>query len=322
MVFLLLISQDARPFEMNILEEQPTDTIVGNLSAIDEDIDDNGAIDYMFIDGNQEGLFIIKRTENNSAIIRTTQKLDREVTAAYLLTIKCFKFGTKHTMIDRKSYNSHDLSEIQVLIKVTDVDDHLPEFRDKHPTFGVRLNVPIDYPLVTVNAFDVDPDALPIFYQIVNTTFVPQFYKRDNATLGDVQDLFILNNATGEIRTGKSLADFVDGFFEIIIRANNSELVRRARHNKVKVYVIRDKSLLRFVFTKPPSEVKGFIEEFSQKVQQELKAYDLEFNVLDTQVLTKPDQSLDFTATRLVANHSIFILFYKYQQDLLIERYT
>lgn len=293
-----LRESDARPFEMNILEEQPSGTIVGNISAVDEDINDNGAIDYMFIDGNQEGLFEIERTEVNSAVIRSTQRLDREQTASYLLTIECFKYGTKHSMIDRKTYNGQDPSEIQVLIHVVDVDDHLPEFRDKHPAVGVRLNVPIDYPLITVNAFDIDPDALPIFYQIVNTTFVPQFYKRDNATLGDVQDLFILNNATGEIRTGKSIANFVDGYFEIIIRANNSNLQRRVRHNKVKVYVIRDKSLLRFVFTKPPSEVKNYIDEFSEKVQQELKIHEVEFNVLDTQVLTKPDQSLDFTATR------------------------
>lgn len=289
---------DSRPYEMDVLEEQSAGTIVGNLTAIDEDINENGAIDYMFIDGNQEGLFEIERTENNSAIIRSTQRLDREETASYLLTVKCFKYGTKRSMIDRKSYNSQDLSEIQVLIRVVDIDDHLPEFRDKHPAVGVRLNVPIDYPLITVNAVDVDPDALPIFYQIVNTTFVPQFYKRDNASLGDVHDLFILNNATGEIRTGKSVADFVDGYFEIIIRANNSNSLRRVRHNKVKVFVIRDKSLLRFVFAKPPAEVKSFIDGFADQVQQELKAYDVEFNVLDTQVLTKPDQSLDFTATR------------------------
>lgn len=252
----------------------------------------------MFIDGNQEGIFTIERTDENTAIIKTTQKLDRETVAFYLLTIKCFKYGTKHSMIDRKTYDSFDPSEIQVLVRIIDIDDHLPEFRDKHPALGVRLNVPIDYPLITVNAYDVDPDAVPIFYQIVNTTFVPQFYKRDNASLGDVQDLFILNNATGEIRTGKNLADFVDGYFEIIIRANNSQLQRRARHNKVKVFIIRDKSLLRFVFAKPPSEVKGFIDEFGQRVQEELRSMDIEINILDTQVLTKPDQSLDFTATR------------------------
>lgn len=290
-------SQDSQPYEMHVLEEQPSGALVGGLSAVDEDIDENGAIDYMFVEGNEEGFFNISRTENNSAIIRTVKKLDREEVVSLLLTVKCFKFGTKHSMIARKSYENHDLSEMQVLIKVTDIDDHLPEFVVRNPTFGVRLNVPIDYSLITMNAIDKDPDALPLFYQIVNTTFVPQFYKRDNSTHGNVDDLFILNNMTGEIRTAKSLADYVDGFFEIIIFANNSQSQRRVRHNKVKIFIIRDKSLLRFVFDRPPSEVKGFLDDFTRDVQSKLRVSDLELNILDTQVLTKSDQSLDFSST-------------------------
>lgn len=296
----MYILQDANPYELSVEEEQPSGTTVGAIAAVDEDINENGAIDYMFIDGNQEGLFDIERIVNNTAIIRTTQKLDRELVASYLLTIKCFKYGTKRSMIARKTYDGNDDSEIQVLIRIIDVDDHLPEFRDKHPTIGIRSNAPIDYPLLTAVAYDADSDAKPIFYQIVNTTFVPQFYKRDNTTMDNVENLFIINNVTGEIRTGKSLADFVDGYFEIIVRANNSHLARRARHNKVKVYVIRDKSLLRFVFNKPPAEVKVFIDEFASRVQEELKKNNTELNVLDTQVLVKPDQSLDFTSTRFV----------------------
>lgn len=284
--------------EMSVLEEQPSGTIVGNLTAIDEDIDENGLIDYMFIEGNQENLFRIKRRDDNSAVITTVEKLDREKVSSYLLTVKCFKFGTPHSTVARKTYDNYDMSEVQVLVKVIDIDDHLPEFTDKNPAFGVRYNAPIDYPLITVNAIDKDPDARPMFYRIVNVTFVPQFYKRDNATIGDIKDVFILNNATGEIRTGKSLADFVDGYFEVLIRVNNSEIPRRVRHNKIKIYIIRDKSLLRFVFNKPPNEVKEFVDEFSNAVQAKLKNSELEINILDTKVLTKADQSLDFTATR------------------------
>lgn len=283
--------------EMSISEEQPPESIVGTLTAIDEDIGENGAIDYMFTDGNQESLFKIIRFDNNSAMVIARQKLDREKIASYLLTVKCFKLGTPHAAVARKAYDPQNLSEMQILIKVVDIDDHLPDFVERNPSFGVRLNAPIDYPLITVNAIDKDADALPITYQMVNVSFVPQFYKRDNASVGDVKDVFILNNMTGEIRTGKSLADFVDGFFEILIRANNSAAVARVRHNKVKIYVIRDKSLLRFVFAKPPAEVKDFVDEFEQSVQAKLKSSDLELKILDTKVLTKADQSFDFTAT-------------------------
>lgn len=270
------------------------------MEAIDEDINENGAIDYVFTDGNQENLFKIERKANNEAVITALEKFDREKVSSHMLTIKCFKNGIPHSLIPTKIFNHQDLSEIQIIVKIKDIDDHPPEFLEQNPSFGVRLNVPIDSSLITVNAIDKDSDAGAMFYQLVNVTFVPQFYKRDNSTIDGVKDIFILSNSTGEIRTAKSLADFVDGYFEILIRANNSELASRARHNKLKIYVIRDKSLLRFVFSKPPAEVKEFIDEFSNAVQSRLKSSELELNILDTKVLTKSDHSFDFSSTRFV----------------------
>lgn len=284
--------------DMSVLEEQPAGTIVGYLNAVDEDINENGAIDYAIIDGNQENLFKIERFPNNTGVVRTMQQFDREQVSSYLITIKCFKYGTPHATIAHKSYYRKDLSEIEVLIKIIDVDDHLPEFIEKSPSFGVRMNIPVEYPLATVRAIDSDANATPLFYQIVNVTFVPQFYKRDNGTVENVRDLFNLNNATAELRTAKSLADFVDGYFEILIRVNNVDQDRRVRHNRVRIFVIRDKSLLRFVFAKPPTEVKEFIDEFSTAVQARLTSSELELDILDTKVLTKSDQTFDFSSTR------------------------
>lgn len=283
---------------MFVLEEQHPGTIVGYLQAIDEDVNENGAIDYVIIDGNQESLFTIERLPNNTAVVRSLQKFDREKIASYLITIKCFKHGISHATVAHKPYNRKDLSEIEIHVKIIDVDDHLPEFIEKNPSFGVRMNVPIEFPLTTVKAIDKDPDAQPLFYQIVNVTFIPQFYKRDNSSIENVKDLFILNNSTAELRTAKSLADFVDGYFEILVRVNNIDQARRVRHNKVKIFVIRDKSLLRFVFAKPPTEVKEFVDEFANAIQERLKTFDLELDILDTKVLTKSDQTFDFSSTR------------------------
>lgn len=283
---------------MFILEEQPAGTIVGYLRAVDEDIDDNGAIDYMIIDGNEENLFTIERTTNNTAVIRSLVQFDRETVSSYTLTIKSFKFGIPRSAIPYKSYDSKDLSECEVLIKIVDVDDHLPEFVESNPSFGVRMNIPADSPLITVRATDKDIDASPLFYQIVNVTFVPQFYKRDNSSIGIVRDIFTMNNATAEVRTSKSLADFVDGYFEVMVRTNNVDDARRVRHNRMKIFVIRDKSLLRFIFGKPPVEVKEYVDAFETAVQERLKSSELELNILDTKVLAKSDQTIDFTSTR------------------------
>ncbi len=252
----------------------------------------------MFIDGNQEEFFNIQRTVNNSAQITTLKKLDRESTSSHLLTVKCFQYGTKKSHISRGQYNSYDPSEIQIQIKVLDVDDHLPRFEIMEPVIGVRLNIPIDHSISMTQASDEDPDALPIDYSIHEIEFIPQFYRRDNSTPENLLDYFSLNNVTGELRTRKSLSDFVDGYFNIVIRANNSAAENRHSDNKIKVFVMRDKSLLRFVFAKPVSYIHPVIDVFANEIQSKLKMSDLELYILDTQVLTRSDLSLDFSSTR------------------------
>lgn len=280
------------------------------ISAVDEDIDENGAIDYMFIDGNQEEIFNIQRTDNNSAQITTLKRLDRESMSSYLLTVKCFPHGMKKSHIARAQYNSYDPSEIQIVIKVLDVDDHLPKFETMEPVIGVRLNIPIDHSISTTQAIDEDPDALPIDYSIQEIEFVPQFYRRDNSTPENLLlTYFSLNNLTGELRTRKSLSDFVDGYFNIVIRANNSVSEKRFSDNKIKVFVMRDKSLLRFVFAKPVADIHPIIDVFASEIQSKLQASDLELYILDTQVLTRSDMSLDFSSTRYEETECEFCLF-------------
>lgn len=282
---------------MSILEEQPVGSVVGLLHAIDEDINENGAIDYVITDGNQENLFRIERLKNNSAVIKSAVKFDRETVSSFLLTVKCFKYGTSHAAIAHRPYNKKDFSTIEVNVKIIDIDDHLPEFQEKNPSFGVRFNVPIDYSLITLKATDIDPNAQPLSYYIDFVMFIPQFFKDDNNSIENIKDLFSINSVTGEIRTAKTLSDYVDGYFDILVRVNNANDTSRMQHNKVKIYVIRDKSLLKFVFAKPPAEVREYLDEFTAAVQAKLKDSDLELNVLDTKVLIKTDQIPDFSYT-------------------------
>lgn len=66
-----------------------------------------------------------------------------------------------------------DPSEIQVLIKVIDIDDNRPMFVKDNVTIGVRLNVPVDTSILNLEANDIDPDALPIQYDILMANFTP-----------------------------------------------------------------------------------------------------------------------------------------------------
>ncbi|XP_004530778.1 cadherin-23 [Ceratitis capitata] len=289
---------DAVPTAFRILEEEPEGTVVGNLTAIDEDVGDNALIDYAIIEGNNENVFAIERTKENIAIIKTTKPIDREAVDSYTLTVKCLKLGEPNYSFIGEEYEGSDLSLIQITIRVIDIDDNLPQFSHKDASIGIRINVPIDTVITTVKATDRDAEAPPIIYSIDNITFVPQFYKRTRKIDSrPLKNLFTMNNQTGELRTGGSFSDYVDGYFQMKIRANNSERVKRHTFNNIKIFVIRDKSLLKFVFARPPTEIQGIIRPFQEKLQQKLKPLGLELHILDTQVLTRADYTLDFTAT-------------------------
>lgn len=105
-----------------------------------------------------------------------------------------------------------DPSEIQVLIKLTDIDDHLPEFGSPNITIGVKLNVPIDTTIATVKAMDRDPESLPIDYKVVNISFESPIQKEYN----NITEVLTLNNMTGELRIMKNLLHYADGIFRFV----------------------------------------------------------------------------------------------------------
>ena len=285
---------DSPPIELSVLEEVPIGTKVGIVEAIDEDIGENGMIDYAIIYGNEAGLFSVERLENNSAIIKSAGRLDRETIERHLLTVKCFKYPISKSEVVPKPYNRQDPSERQVLIRVQDIDDNKPKFRKDNITLGVRLNVPIDTSLITLEAYDEDSGALPINYIMGKVSFTslaePSMSKRE------IPSYLALNSDTGEIRTTGSLAGYADGFMEIPITANNSNIPGRETNVTLRIFLLRDRDMLKFVFSKPPVEVRKTLENFERAVQQAL-SLPISVNVYDTQFYSKDDNSLDFSST-------------------------
>ncbi|XP_076753802.1 cadherin 74A [Xylocopa sonorina] len=285
---------DSPPIELTVFEETPVGTKVGVIEAIDEDIDENGMIDYSIVYGNEAGLFLVERLNNNSAVIKSNGRLDRETADRHLLTVKCFPYSTKRSDIVPKPYNRQDPSERQVLVKVLDIDDNKPKFKKENVTLGVRLNVPIDTSLITLEAFDADSDALPIKYSMGKASFTslvdPSMSKRE------IPSHLALNPQTGEFRTTGSMSSYADGYMEIIVTANNSVTPGRETNITLRIFLLRDRDMLKFVFSKPPVEVRKTLEDFEKAVQQAL-SLPISVNVYDTQFYSKEDNSLDFSST-------------------------
>lgn len=292
----------SKPVELMVLEEQSSGVILGNVTAIDKDVAENAAIDYEIIDGNELELFKLI-VSNNSALITTTKPIDREKHEKFLLTVKCFKISSKWQRVKNsvlKSYTPDDFSEIQVIIHVIDIDDHLVQFEQKVYLLGIRNTIPLNTLIFAVKAHDADSGSLPIIYQTLNITFVSQFHRKDNKFMESLTDIFELNNKSGEILLAKSVSDFVDGYFVLQVRATNN----RFNDCIIKIFIIRDKSIMKFVFSRPPMEMSPILPNFAEKLQMKLNGTDIKLSVFDAQVLSKPDQTYDFSSTS-----SCFMLF-------------
>lgn len=281
------------PVEFSIKEEVPIGTKIGSVQAIDEDIGENGMIDYAITHGNEAGLFAVERLKNNSAVIKTTGRLDREAAEKHLLTIKCFKYSTRLEYLP-KPYSKQDPTERQVLIRIIDIDDNRPLFKKENFTIGVRLNVPIDTSLITLEAHDADADALPLKYNMGQASFISLVDQ--SMSKRSIPPPLSLNNETGEIRTTGPLSNYADGYMEIPISANNSLVRGRETNVTLRIFLLRDRDMLKFVFSKPPVEVRKKLEEFEIAVQQAL-LLPVSINVYDTQFYAKDDNSLDFSST-------------------------
>jgi Cadherin domain len=292
----------SKPLELMVLEEQSSGVILGNVTAIDKDIAENAAIDYEIIDGNELELFKLI-VANNSALITTTKPIDREKHKKFLLTVKCFKISSKWQRIKNsvlRSYNPEDFSEIQILVHVIDIDDHLVEFERTIYMIAIRNTIPLNTLIYAVKANDIDSESSPIVYQTLNITFVSQFHRKDNKFNENLAEIFELNNSTGEILLAKSVSDFVDGYFVLHVRAINN----RFNDCIIKIFIVRDKSILKFVFSRPPMDMSPLLPNFQEKLQMKLNGTDIKLSIFDAQVLSKPDQTYDFSSTS-----SCFMLF-------------
>ncbi|KAG5681556.1 hypothetical protein PVAND_010976 [Polypedilum vanderplanki] len=296
---------NSKPIEMAVLEEQSSGIILGNVTAIDKDIGENGAIDYAIVDGNELGFFKLI-IANNSALITTTKPIDREEFDRFLLTIKCFKMTQSHNNGRQRSainyarnYDVNDLSQIQVLIVILDIDDHELEFERKNYMIGIRNTIPINTVIYKVRAYDKDSENSPIKYHFSNNTqYVSQYYRKDSKYKDDIESIFKLNKKTGEILLAKSVSDYVDGHFVLHIHASNNQF--SDSEATVKIFVIRDKSIMKFVFSKTsPVDIEqpNSLSKFAEKLQEKMNTSEIEIVTFDAQVLYKPDKALDFTST-------------------------
>lgn len=97
---------------------------------------------------------------------------------------------------------------------------------------GVRVSVPLDTLVATVQATDVDSSAEQITYHITNLTFAR---RTENPVEMKTSWPFFLDQLTGQMRTTVSMEQFSECRFDITVAAINSDTPGRHSNSTVKV---------------------------------------------------------------------------------------
>ena len=146
------------PYEVTVLENSATGTVVTTITATDGDLGIQGEIRYFIISGNINNSFALNSL--TGALI-VNHNIDREAVSSFRLVVGASDRGTPQTRRDMATIN----------ITVSDVNDNAPIFRPDAYSVQLREDLPAGQNIVQVLATDADqPDTLnsDIIYTIFN----------------------------------------------------------------------------------------------------------------------------------------------------------
>ena len=111
---------------------------------------------------------------------------------------------------------------------------------------------------------------------------------------------------------------YSDGYFDVVIKASNSPDPSKADFALIKIFVLQDTDLMKFVFDKNPVSVAKQMREFKTEIEAAF-AQPYTLNVYDNEFYSKVDGSLDFGRTSscfqvriLASDWSIQIMLHEY----------
>ncbi|XP_055616090.1 protocadherin Fat 1-like [Toxorhynchites rutilus septentrionalis] len=229
--------------------------------------DEQKAIFY-FIDvsyGNASHLF---QLNEETRILRLTQELDREEIPSHEIRV----IATNNINGPTGPVPADSRSLLIVRIKVNDVNDNPPVFRQRSYSAGITTN---DYKgkiLFVVIADDPDED------DVVSYTIEEGSLEVHGENLPTVPFPFELASDSGQLSLAVEIKDRMNGFYTFTIVAR--DLVFHNDTVPAKIYLIVESNRVKFVFVNPVEDINT--PEMRSFLESQFSAhYELECNIDD-----------------------------------------
>lgn len=172
-------------YEGSVKENQKAGARVMRISAVDKDDPNengNAVMTYKLID-DSNGLF---RIDRDLGVISTRTELDREINDRYRLVVNATDRGRPALW-----------GQVEVMVRVTDVNDHPPRFSDKMFFTSVFENVSIDSSVMRLKATDEDIG--------INARLRYSIMQGGTEGMGDGSRMFRIVEDTGVLQVARSL---------------------------------------------------------------------------------------------------------------------
>jgi protocadherin delta 1 len=201
-------------------ENSPSGYVIGNVRAVDPDMPPFNRFVYMLVDAYSTGITERLTIDSRSGSIVARASFDREMQDKYVFSV---------TAIDEDLPIFH--SEVLVTVHIDDVNDNLPMFEfpaENNRTFHIPSAVPVGFLVFRVTASDRDigPNAR-LVYQINS-------FEDDN-------DMFLIDSATGVLRTSANFAGITYRTFQLLITVTDSGFP--PRRSTTVVHIVVDSSI-------------------------------------------------------------------------------
>ncbi|XP_076449510.1 protocadherin-9-like [Babylonia areolata] len=185
-------------FTLTVAENQPRNTVVGKVEAVDEDEGQSGQVQYHLLSDNNATRFF---TIEKSGVVRSKVMFDREGRDVYHLSVLANDLGTPP--------NTNILS---VTVQVTDVNDNTPMFVRPSKTYNL------------VNISSVTPARSVIFLAKVKDADEGLNAQVDFSFASDNYGTFLINKSSGAVSTVRNLHPVDSGTYRLVLLARDRGL--------------------------------------------------------------------------------------------------
>ncbi|KAL8568665.1 hypothetical protein ACOMHN_056205 [Nucella lapillus] len=183
-------------YSLTVAENQPRNTVVGKIEAVDEDEGVSGQASYHLLSDNNATRFF--SVEKNSGIVRTKVLFDRESRDLYHLSVLANDLGDPP--------NTNILS---LTVQITDVNDNTPRFVRPSKTYNL------------VNISSATPARSVIFLAKVQDSDEGPNAQVDFSFASDSYGAFTINKSSGTVSTVRNLHPSDAGTYRLVLLARD-----------------------------------------------------------------------------------------------------